>query len=42
MAKSNNYEINSVNWFSFKDALQKIRPFYIFRKKKIIIELYKF
>lgn len=39
--KSNNYEINSVKWFSFRDALNKIRPYHI-EKKKIIIELYKF
>lgn len=39
--KSNNYEINSVQWFSFKQCLDKIRPYHI-EKKKIIIELYKF
>lgn len=39
--KSNNYEINSVQWLSFKQCLDKIRPYHI-EKKKIIIELYKF
>lgn len=39
--KPNNYEINSVQWLSFKDALDKIRPYHT-AKKNIIIELYKF
>lgn len=39
--KKNNYEINTISWFSFDEALQNIRPYHI-EKKKIIIELYKF
>lgn len=39
--KSNNYEINSVEWFSFKKCLEKIRPYHT-EKKNILIELYKF
>lgn len=39
--KQNNYEINSIQWFSFKECLEKIRPYHT-EKKKIIIEIYKF